>query len=553
MSDRTSVNFGSFRPALGTLLSVPLTVIAFPPVELHHLIWFALVPWLYSLSKCSSIIQALIQGCWFHLLFGMGSTFWLAHAVPQYLDLPSAFGFVTWFLHGTVSQLQFAVFAPLFYWQVERSRGPLGGAGLLLSALLYSGIDWAIPNVFQDTMGLPLHAYAAISQTVELGGISVLTFIVLTVNLGVLSLIQIALDSRTANSAKMTFTLSTIMVVALVVAGSWSFGAKRYREITALIQEPIRTVRVGVIQGNVPNDVRRRWALGDPEAARDTLERYVEATDQLLRDGVRPALIVWPETAYPGIFRKPENQQQLLLNVTFDRYIASIGLPFLFGAYDRDERSDLRVLRNALFFVQPQPNQATDQLSPVEVYHKYILFPVGESLPFFGAESIREWVPNAGGFSKGAGPRLYEIIQPGQKPIRFGPSVCYEDVFSSHTAAVAELGAELLINVSNDSWFGDYGEPRLHLIFAKLASIQSRLPHVRATNTGYSALILPNGDMPHLSAYGKAQTFDMEVSIIEPQTTLATRWKSWFGATSLFLSLSGLALIRALEKGGIGA
>ena len=94
---------GSFRPAVGTLISVPLTVLAFPPAELHHLVWVALVPWLYSLSRCSSMAQAVVQGCWFHFLFGMGSTFWLVHAVPLYLDLPSAFGLVAWVLHGTVA------------------------------------------------------------------------------------------------------------------------------------------------------------------------------------------------------------------------------------------------------------------------------------------------------------------------------------------------------------------------------------------------------------------------------------------------------------------
>ena len=88
------------------------------------------------------------------------------------------------------------------------------------------------------------------------------------------------------------------------------------------------------------------------------------------------------------------------------------------------------------------------------------------------------------------------------KPVRVGASICYEDLFPAHAIGLARRGAELIVNVSNDSWFGDYGLPQDHLIAAKLRTIETRLPQVRATNTGYSALILPTGDVVERSEYG---------------------------------------------------
>ncbi|MBW2232029.1 MAG: apolipoprotein N-acyltransferase [Deltaproteobacteria bacterium] len=527
-------------PAPGTLVSGILISIAFPPLEFHLLIWVALIPWLLGLRRCKSLAEAVGQGFWLNFLTGLGLSHWIVYAVPQYLGVSLAFGIIALGVYGLCSQLQFVVFAPIFHRLVRRGHGPLAIRRLVLAALLYTGLDWLIPNIFQDTLGWALLAYPSISQAAELGGAALLTFIVLTVNLLLFSLFEAAGASSERIQARRGYASSRAALLIILLLASWAAGSLRYRQVTGWSLAPIRSVEIGVVQGNVSNTIKRQWAAGDPKAARKNLDLYLDSTRELLAEDGRLDLILWPETAYPGIFRKPESEAQASINVVLDRFITRARTPFIFGAYDREDRNDRRVLRNAIFFVEPKAHPSRVEPSPMRVYHKYILFPIGEYLPRVGERLIRNWLPGAASLSRGKGPEVFDIEILNADPIRLGPSICYEDLFSAHVIALARKGAELLVTISNDSWFGNHGEPRLHLIAAKLRSIATRLPQVRATNTGYSALILPSGEVLHETDYGTTRALNWTVPIIAPHRTLMTRWGDWFGPASLILSLGGL-------------
>jgi apolipoprotein N-acyltransferase len=300
---------------------------------------------------------------------------------------------------------------------------------------------------------------------------------------------------------------------------------------------------MGFVQGSVSDDVRRAWAAGDANAARGSLEVYVARTQELLDDDTSLDLVLWPETAYPGVFRKPESDAQLRLNVAFDRFIAARGVPMAFGAYDREDRTDRRVLRNALYLVTPEAEQPVRALSPMQVYHKSTLFPVGEYLPLVDAKLARDWLPSAAQLARGDGPRILEWTTSSAGVVRVGPSICYEDVFPGHAIELARDGAELLLNVSNDSWFGDLGAARWHLMMAGLRSVETRLPQVRAANTGYSAYIAPDGAFFEVTEYGASafQSFDVPLASIGP--TWIVRYGTWFGPFAFVSSMGWLVLM----------
>jgi apolipoprotein N-acyltransferase len=529
-------------PRTATLFSAFLIVCAHPPLEWHVFIWVGVVPWLLTVQRCRSWKEAAVQGFWLNVLLGFGGAFSVAFAVPRYLGVSPAFGVVAMVLHACAHQLQFVAFAPLFHWMSNRERKPLGLMHLLLAAFLYTGLDWIVPNLFQDTFGFVLHNYPRVSQMAEFGGTPLLTFVVLVVNLCLFSLVQMRPGSAKPFAA--TEVLSRFALLGLVFAVCLGFGTLRYEQLNTAIGAASKRVRVGVVQGNVSDELKTRWAAGDPEAAKEALTIYIRASHELLESNNRPEVIVWPETAYPGIFRRPENEEQGQINVAMDKYVGTNGTPFVFGAYDREDRTDRRVLRNAIFFVEPKPGQSVRELSPMQVYHKHILFPVGEYLPFVDEKFMQRWLPGAATFSAGEGPAVYEVTTARGSRLRLGPSICYEDLFPSHPIALARLGAEVIVNVSNDSWFGNYGLPQFHLIAAKLRSIETRLVQVRATNTGYSALILPTGDLGQPTDYGKRRSMNVSVPVIERIETPMIRWGDWFGGASLILGLLGLLLVR---------
>jgi apolipoprotein N-acyltransferase len=528
-----------YAPSPGTLASTVCIALAFPPVEWPALIWIGLVPWLFTLERCKTIREAMAQGFWLNFLLGFAGVFWVAYAVPRYLGVSLLGGVLALVLHALVHQLHLTVFAGA-YWGRRRAVPPTSFLGLVSLASLYTGIDWATPKLFQDTLGIMLHGNPALRQLAAIGGTPLLTFVVLLVNLGLFALAREISAGLRRTAARGRPMLVRVLWIALPLAGFHLLGTHEYARIGRSIESPERVVRVGLVQGSVTDELKDRWARGDAEAARESLGIYLRATRALFGKGSEPEIVIWPETTYPGVFRKPENDAQLALNVAFDRSIAARGTPLVFGAYDREDRRDRRVLRNALYFVEPGREQARHELSPMQVYHKSILLPIGEYFPLFDEDTVRRWLPHSAHLSRGEGARVYALSLGESEAIQLGPSICYEDLFSSHTAALANMGAQLLVNVSNDSWFGDYGAARLHLIVATLRSVETRLPQVRVTNSGYSGLVLPNGDVLHATRFDREEAKTIPVPIIEPAPTFRMRWGDWFGPASLVLGLVSL-------------
>lgn len=539
---------GRWAPQPGTVVSAVLVSVAFTTPGWPPLACVGMVPWLWSLRSSGGVARAVGQGLWLGILLGFGGAFWVAYAVPRYLEVSRAAGIAALALHSLTHQLQLPVFAGV-YWARRRAAPPARFLDVVLLAALYTGLDWASPKLLGDTLGLALHGSTALRQLAAFGGEWTLTWLVVAINLATYALLDDALARRAGAGRPLRAALRRVVwlvgpVVILYGVGTWELGRVR-----RAIADPDRTVRVGVVQGSVPEAVRRRWADGDPTAALEALKTYVGETRSLLERPDPPDLVVWPETSYPGVFRKPESDAQLRLNVAFDRTLAEWRVPIVFGAYDRSDRRDRRVLRNALYFVEPLPEPRDRELPPMQVYHKGILFPIGEYVPLLGEDQVRPWLPGAAHLEPGGTPRPYEITVGGGAPLRIGPTICYEDMFADHVAGLARDGADLLVNVSNDDWFGDYGAARLHLVVASLRSVETRLPQVRATNSGYSAIILPDGEIAARIPFGETGALAGRLPIVDLAPTVRTRVGEWFAPTCLVLGIVGMAATRAPERG----
>jgi apolipoprotein N-acyltransferase len=177
----------------------------------------------------------------------------------------------------------------------------------------------------------------------------------------------------------------------------------------------------------------------------------------------------------------------------------------------------------------------------MQVYHKSTLFPFGEYLPFAERATARRWLPGAAHLSSGDGASVLELNLGDSRNARLGPSICYEDVFPSHAGTLARLDADILINVSNDSWFGDHGAARWHLMMAAFRSIETRIPQVRATNSGYSAFILPDGSLHEVTSFDESTERSFALPIVDLEPTPFTRFGDWFGWLGVLVT--GVAIV----------
>jgi apolipoprotein N-acyltransferase len=153
-----------------------------------------------------------------------------------------------------------------------------------------------------------------------------------------------------------------------------------------------------------------------------------------------------------------------------------------------------------------------------------------------------------GFFGQGPGSVIREFAG-----IKTQPVICYEVLFPNFVRDAVAAGAEVIFNFTNDSWFGPVGAPYYHLNLASFRSIESRVPQFRTTNTGFSALILPDGEIVQRSALYAPEIMTSDVPVIEPIPTLMLAWGDWFGRTafalsSLLLAIAHLSAFKRREK-----
>lgn len=276
-----------------------------------------------------------------------------------------------------------------------------------------------------------------------------------------------------------------LFVALLIVGGIRLMNAQEHA---------VPGVRLRIVQPNIaqadkyrPELIERNW-------------------DRLIRLSMAPAKqtpthIIWPEAAPPFVLtRSPEALDQIALLTGRDKVLMTGALRVL--------RSNNRLSFFNGFYVFGHGGQL------VAVYDKFHLVPFGEYLPYeetLKRLGLTKVVGIEGSFSTGDGPHTLDI--PGAPPA--GPLICYEILFSDQI--VASRRPDWIVNVSDDSWFGPWAGPRQHLLVAQTRAIEQGLPVVRATNSGISAIIDPNGRIREKLELDRMGTIDAALpSRIEP-------------------------------------
>ncbi len=519
-------------------LSAVLIVAAFPPWDQSCLIWVALVPWLLELRRAEHKREALKSGLWLGILMCLLGFTWVATALHQYGPLPWPVSIAGLLLFSLTGQPQFAFFALL--WVTLKRQDAVKGRSLFdlrfapALALAYAGMDWLIPKLFTDTLGHSLYNAPLARQSADAVGAFGLTALILLSNLAIAGLIA-RLRDREEPSYWPTLRAATplALIALLAFGGNLLYGRWRALAIqVAMSSSALGTVNAAAIQANIGDFDKIAAERGIRGAADKVLATYIDLSEQALGLEDKPDFLVWPETAYPSTFRKPSTPDDLFRDQKIEELVKARGVPLLFGGYDRTIRPAQDF--NALFALAPDGD--------LQIYQKNILLLFGEYIP--GAQwitSIKTMFPQVGNFGRGIGPSVLKVRVPRTRipsgEIGFSPVICYEALFPDYTAEAARKGSQLILNITNDSWFGPWGEPHLHLALTAFRSIESRIPQLRATNTGISALILPDGEITQATPLNKPKILSARIPILQPVPTLIKAWGDWFGRGALLASI----------------
>jgi apolipoprotein N-acyltransferase len=248
-------------------------------------------------------------------------------------------------------------------------------------------------------------------------------------------------------------------------------------------------VPVRIVQGN--NELRTQWRR---EFYGDGLERYL-ALSQTSRSR-SPRVLIWPESAVTFFLgEEPAHRGRI------GRVLGVLGAELVVGAPSRQPRgADAWQSYNSAFLV--------DEDGAVRArYDKRRLLPFAEYFPLRFLAFLRRHFDAVRDFTSGETPLLLET-RAGQAAV----VICFEAIFPELVAERMRLGAEILINLSNDIWLGSWAGPAQHLQMVVLRAVENRVWVLRATTTGVSAAIDPLGRVRVRSRFGTTATLDQEVS-----------------------------------------
>lgn len=504
--------------------------------------WFFLVPWLIALDRTASLCGSLASGLWMSAAFGAAVFSWLPQAFASYTGASWPVGGAALLFLAPLLEPQFVTFALARH---LARRGP-GGAQWWLTALVgggvYVGTEWAWPKLLADTLGQGLHASAWLRQAADLFGAHGLTFVLIVGNDCVLLVVRETLGARRRRSIhplsswvrKVALPASCLVLLA---AGLSAYGAARLSQLErGQSGEPITGA---MIQANIAHYDRLKAELGTFEAVRRILETHFALSAEALHQGL-PDMLIWPETIYPTTFGAPKSAE----GAAFDRAIAAFvddaRVPLLFGAYDAEGTQEY----NAAILLEPSP----DGRVVFDAYRKARLFPFTEYVPWpLESERGRRWLPWAGAWKPGEGPRVLPVTLNGGRTLRIAPLICYDALDPGFVIAAVRQGAELLVTLSNDSWFAYPGVQRLILIVSAFRSIETRRPQLRSTPTGVSAVIDETGALLETAGEDRRSIVVGTVRGAPSAWTLVLAWGNWLPPAALAASLVFLGVARTLR------
>lgn len=456
------------------------------------------------------------QGWIAQFVISLISCNWLAHTMRE-------FGFVPWpaalailILFGAVANLHIPLAGLIWH---RHLRGTSVGTNCLSVAAVTAFAEQLIPQLFPWNLGYPwLREGWPGFQLAEAVGFVGLSSVTILLN----GLLLFAWQKR-HDRLRRWWALAAFgaVLVALNMGGAWLGQAS---------PRPDRTLRVLLVQADIGNKRKHEAERGGKFLAA-IVEEYLELSRSGLRDGgARPDVVVWPETAFPDVMLDPGLREER--TKALREFVVRENVRLITGGYTV-RPSDLTIA-NAAFFLGPPGRW----IAPP--YEKVVLLPFGEYIP--GASfvpALKKLLPHVRDFGAGKSPTVVDM----GNGLRLGLQICYEGVFGWFTRELVQNGATVLLNLTNDSWYGYWQQPYQHLYVTMARAVESRRPLIRATNTGISGVALADGSFLELSRVGEKRAITYEVPYASsPREPLYAGWGRWF-MPSLLVALTVFALI----------
>jgi apolipoprotein N-acyltransferase len=498
-----------------SIFSAVLFTFSFPGYGHDFLIWFSLLP-LFTIIASSE--KKFLTGLFAGTLIYTFSVIWLVPTISNYGGLPLASSFSAIILLGLYLGIYTGFFALLF---PDTEKKPFLSLFLIpaiwtgldfISSFLFSGFPWVFAGYSQ-------YKNTSLIQISSVFGIYGITFYIVFINAGLFILLKSVLKR------KKFYTPSTIglcILIACVTSAAGFFGNYNINKTKELIKKSPHK-KIAVIQPNIAPELKHGKDI------KTTLQKHIEITDMVKKTF---DLGLWPETAIPyPVMLDPDIFSSL------DNYTQKKG-KFIIGALDLKHSNENYILKNRAFLFPSEKE--------LQFYDKIHLVPFGEYIPlqkYFPFFS--KFIVPTGEFSSGTQNMVFNIDE-----IKAGVKICFEIIFPSLVRQQVKNGANIIINITNDAWFGKTAGPHQHLAISVIRAVENKRAVSRCANTGISANILPTGEIISSTQLFKTQTIVESLPLID-EKTIYTEYGDFFAyfCTIVLLSHGFLFYLKRRNKG----
>ena len=495
---RSLLNLGAWKLWAAAALSACLLELPFPlagplPIWRTVFAWFGLVPLLCAiLSKSTTthprpVRRGFLLGYLCGFLWYMGNCYWVRDTLAKYGDLPAIVPVLLLIGYSLVLGLYFG----LFGLGVALVRQATGSTRLALAAapVFWAALELAaarITSVPWDQLGYSQVDNTLVNQLAPWTGVYGISFLVVAVNALIAGgLVIDRCPPRPFLHGPKPWGIAGVVLMTVGTIGVF-FAPPR----------PAATATAVLVQPNLDVAANNAWSgAGEwdrhiaefTKLAGEQCKTYIAGipqTDASIGEIVcppyptHPDLIVWPES--PAPFDETDPKFQLALSA-----IARVEqAPIVVGniGWDFDAPTQQWNYYNSALIVAADGNK-------VGRYDKVHLVPFGEYIPFQNLLTFaHKLTGRVSKFTRGVGPKVFRL-----NGHRYGVFICYESVFADEIRGFAQLGAEVLVNISDDGWYGDTSAPWQHLNMARMRAIENRRWILRDTNNGVTAVIDPYG------------------------------------------------------------
>lgn len=503
-------------PWIAAVTSGILVFLGYAGFDRFYLEWICLVPALWAIRD-----QRPGRAFWIGWVAGIamncGGFYWAIQMFRQFAGAPWPLAVLGLLLLAAANGVVFAAWA----WATRLITRDAGWDVVWVSPVVWTALEKFWPELFPNYLGASQYQLSQVTQIADLAGILGVTFLVVYLNSTLFALL--AQPGRDRQRA-----CRMLVVLAAVLASVLIYGQVRIHSVDRQAAAADK-LAIGLVQAN-------RGAgdnLLNPESVMDD-HREMSRT---LAANSRLDLIVWPESVL--------HVRMMSRNGSIPPGdLGDTRTPTLFGAV-------LSIWQNGAERVYNSALLADGSGRIVGTYDKTVLVPFGEFIPLGETfPALYALAPSVGRFWPG---ESLEPLQLGQYLLSV--NICYEDIFPGHIRSLMRGGLggripDVMVNLSNDSWYGRSTEPMEHLVLASFRSIEHRRALVRSTNTGISAFVDPVGRIVARSGIWTRETLVDRVAIMRQGPTVYALLGDWIGWVCTLLSLAGIgrALVSARSK-----